>query len=95
MIVSKTEKIKLLIASKKLVNDNKKDQSGNWIPSGTQSLMYSGTFVTEFGDEIRLSSKEDIFSKHLNKDVEIQFKVEQFGMKSPSCKVYAVTSSSK
>jgi len=32
----------------------------------------------------------DEWGKFLNQEVSLQFKVEQFGVKSPSCKLYAV-----
>lgn len=81
---------KLVIFSEKLVADNKK-VGDQWIPTGTQSKMYSYTFVdATFKEEIKISSKSDEWGKFLNQEVILQFKVEQFGVKSPSCKLYAV-----
>jgi len=83
-------KWKLVIFSEKLVSDNKK-VGDQWIPTGTQSKMYSYTFVdSTFHEEIKIASKSDEWGKYLNQEVQLQFKIEQFGVKAPSSKLYAV-----
>jgi len=89
MIVQTTDKCKLVIFSKKMVDDNKK-VGDNWVKAGTQSLMYSYTLTDDFGNELKLSSKSDEFGKYINQEVYIQFKLDQFGMKSPTTRLYAM-----
>lgn len=92
MILQTIDKLKLVISSRKLVDDNKK-VNGVWTKTGNQSYMYSGTFLDEFNNEYRFYSKEDLFSPYANQEVLLQLKLEQFGVKAPTCKIYAVVPS--
>lgn len=87
MLVISKDLYKLVVASQELVDDNKKDQSGNWVPIGTKSYMCKYIFKNLVDlSMIIFSSKNDLLMNEEGKEGKIIVQVSQFGTKKPEAK---------
>jgi len=90
-MISKTRDAwKLVVTSKALVDDSKKE-GNNFIKTGSKSLLYKYTFKNyEFMEEISFSSKSDEWMNLEGKEFYLILQVSQFGIKSPTVKLTAL-----
>jgi len=78
---------KLVLTSKALADDSKKEGTG-WVKTGTKSLLYKYTFKNyEFMEEISFTSKSEEYMTMEGKEFNLQLQVSQFGTKAPTVKL--------
>jgi len=87
MLVLSKDIYKLVVSSAEMVDDNKKNEAGQWIPTGTKSEMCKYIFKNYTNNStIVFSSKNNLYMTNEGSEGKIVLEVKQFGNKKPETK---------